>query len=380
VSGSVTLLLMVGGWPHDDVGQVLRGAHQAAARDLLEFFVGTRYVGRAVVATDDADWASTLSDLAVDVDLDIGDGPFRFGPRLATLVERYHSDRILYSGGGAAPLMGSEQWCEVLERLTTANEVVVTNNVHSCDWVGFTQAEYVLSWLAEEAHDNAVAWLLSHEGGVPVASLPPAASTRFDLDTPVDLLIARGHPGIGAHLRAYLDGLSWMSRQLDDVISIMMQEGTSLAIVGRVSSAAWSAIDGATQCWIRVFAEERGMRASGRQARGEVRSLLADYLREIGVDRFFRELAELVDGVLLDNRVILAARGIWPSMADRYHSDLYRWVQVEEPFLRRMTWAASEAPVPIVMGGHSVVSGGLMALAEIVEMGKANGDQRVASP
>ena len=53
-------------------------------------------------------------------------------------------------------------------------------------------------------------------------------------------------------------------------------------------------------------------------------------------------------------------------MADRYHSDLLQWEDVGEPFLRRMTWAAAEAPVPIVMGGHSIVSGGLMALAEIV--------------
>ena len=110
------------------------------------------------------------------------------------------------------------------------------------------------------------------------------------------------------------------------------------------------------------------MRASGRQARGEVRSLLADYLREVGVERFFRELGGMVDGVLLDNRVILAALDIWPSMADRYHSDLLQWGDVEEPFLRRMTWAAAEAPVPIVMGGHSIVSGGLMALAEIVSV------------
>lgn len=111
------------------------------------------------------------------------------------------------------------------------------------------------------------------------------------------------------------------------------------------------------------------MRASGRQGRGEVRSLLADYLDLVGVERFFEALGELANGVLLDNRVILASRGLWPSAMDRFNSDLYRWRQIEEPLLRRLTRAAAEASVPVVMGGHTVVAGGLMALAEAVHPG-----------
>jgi hypothetical protein len=81
-------------------------------------------------------------------------------------------------------------------------------------------------------------------------------------------------------------------------------------------------------------------------------------------------LAELVDGVLLDNRVILAARHLWPSTPDRFNSDLYRGDRVGEPFLRRFTRAAAEARVPVMMGGHAVVSGGLMALVEAFEAGR----------
>jgi len=368
VAHKVTVILMVGGWPHDEMGQVLRRVHQAAARDLLECLLRqSEYVGRVVLATDDAGWAGTLSDLAVEIDLDRGPEPFVFGRRLAVLIEHYDAQRVLYSGGGSAPLMDAEQWGEVLEHLATRDEVVVANNIHSCDWVGFTRAHVLLDIVAQETHDNALAWVLSHEVGFPVETCEPEASTRFDLDTPIDLLIARRHAGVGPHLRSALGALDWTCQQLDDVISILGREGTSLAIAGRVSSAAWDAIDRATQCWIRVFAEERGMRASGRQARGEVRSLLADHLQLVGVDGFFEELAGLVDGVLLDNRVILAARGIWPSTADRYYADLCRWDRVVNPFLRRMTRAASEADVPVVMGGHSIVSGGLMVLAEIVQ-------------
>ncbi len=185
----------------------------------------------------------------------------------------------------------------------------------------------------------------------------------------MDLLIVQRHPAVGPHLRAFLGGLGWETRQLDGVLTEMAREGGSLAVVGRVSSTAWAALERTTRCWVRVFAEERGMRASGRQGRGEVRSLLADYLSLVGVEGFFDELAELAEGVLFDNRVILAARGLWPSTLDRFNSDLYRWDRVEEPFLRRLTRAAAEARVPVVLGGHSVVAGGLMALVETFEMG-----------
>ena len=106
------------------------------------------------------------------------------------------------------------------------------------------------------------------------------------------------------------------------------------------------------------------MRASGRQARGDVRSLLGYHLEAVGLHRFFEELATMGQAIFLDNRVILAHRGLWPSAADRFHSDLRHPEQVSEPFLRALTEAAIAAPVPVIMGGHSLVAGGIYALTE----------------
>jgi hypothetical protein len=55
-----------------------------------------------------------------------------------------------------------------------------------------------------------------------------------------------------------------------------------------------------------------------------------------------------------------------PSRADRFASDLYQVDAIEDPWLRAFTRAAKEAPIPILLGGHNVVSGGLYAIAEIV--------------
>ncbi len=363
----ITLILLVGGWGEGAVEQALSGAHRAAARDLLEQLLSTELIGRAVVATDDPVWGESLADLPVEVDLDSTGSPFHFGRRLAGLIERYDARRVIYSGGASAPLMGISRWREALEPLTQVERCVVTNNVHSCDWVGLTPAIEMTSLLSRQESDNGVAWLLSNDLSLPVHDLPPSAATRFDLDTPTDLFVAHRHPDIGPHLRRYLDELGWKSPRVDSVLAEMAHEGGSLSVIGRVSPQAWARLNRATRCWVRVFAEERGMRASGRQARGEVCSLLADYLDLVGVETFFAELAELANGVLFDNRVILAARGLWPSTLDRFNADLCRWERIEDPFLRRLTRATVEAPVPVVAGGHSVVAGGLMALVEAFE-------------
>jgi hypothetical protein len=370
-----TLLLLTGGWGKSRLEQALQAAHQAAARDLIEVLLNAGLIEQAVVATDDPAWGRTLRDLPVTLDLDPAGIPFHFGRRLVELVQRYDAERVLYAGGGSAPLLQIQQWADVLDRLEHADRLVIANNLHSCDWAAFTPASQAGALIANQTNDNAMAWTLANEGGFPCRTLKPSAGSRFDIDTPVDLLIAKRHPAIGPHLSRYLDDLGWTSAQLDDVLAEMARAGGSLIVAGRASPEGWQALQRATRCWVRVFAEERGMRASGRQGRGEVRSLLGDYLDLIGVRPFFDALARLANGVLLDNRVILASRGLWPSTLDRFNSDLYRWDHVEDPFLRSLTRAAAESPIPVVMGGHTVVAGGLMAAVEALDVGHTSSQE-----
>lgn len=369
----IALFIFVGGWGDSDVELALRRAHQAAARDLVERLLPTGLIGRVVIATDDLAWAHIADGLPVIIEPDRQDEPFHFGRRLARLIEKYAVRRVLYTGGASAPLMSAAHWNEVLNRLAEAERTVITNNIHSCDWIGLTSADEVLELVAGAASDNELAWVLANEGRMRVESMPPCAATRFDLDTPADLLIARYHHNIGPHLRTFLASLDWQCPQVGEILRIMGREGSSLVLIGRVSSAAWGALEQATRCWVRVFAEERGMRASGRQARGEVRSLVSRFLDQVGIEAFFDELAELADGALVDNRVILAAHRVWPPPSDRFNADLGRWELVEEPFLRRLAQAAAGARIPVLLGGHSVVAGGLMALVEVFREQAANG-------
>jgi hypothetical protein len=136
-------------------------------------------------------------------------------------------------------------------------------------------------------------------------------------------------------------------------------------IAGRVGAAARAYLEEHTCCEVTVLAEERGMRASGRAERGEARTILGHFARERGAEAMLRALAANTDLVLLDSRVLFSHLGQWPSNAERYRSDLLQYEGIADPMLRQLTEAAARAPIPVVLGGHSLVSGGLYALVDI---------------
>ena len=108
------------------------------------------------------------------------------------------------------------------------------------------------------------------------------------------------------------------------------------------------------------------MISSGRYANGEVYSILGSIIENQGLDRFMAMLTEQAHAALIDNRVLLAHRGQWPSKRDRFASDLGLVDRVGDPWLRQLTAAAMDAPIPIIMGGHGLLTGDLFAICEII--------------
>jgi CTP:molybdopterin cytidylyltransferase MocA len=361
----VGLIIMVGGGGHKTgVEQELRQARQAAAHDLIEQALTQALFGPIVVLSDQAAWLETLRALPLRLEFSPPERPFHFGQSLAELLERYGLRRCLYLGGGSAPLLTGAALAQVARALLSDAPLMITNNVHSSDWAAFAPVEAILPLVPWLKLDNSLAWVWQERTGYPVRVLPRSTATLVDIDTPFDLLALARHPDTQAHLRAFLDQLDWPSDHLDAAIKVLRREASRVIVAGRVSSWTWRLLEQSTRAWVRVFAEERGMRSSGRQERGEVCSLLNDYLDLVGVEQFFVRLGRLSDAILLDSRVILASRGLWPCDADRFYADLLMDTFIEEPFLRALTSAARSSPVPVVMGGHSLVAGGLAVLLE----------------
>jgi hypothetical protein len=188
----------------------------------------------------------------------------------------------------------------------------------------------------------------------------------MDIDGPNDLAALSLAGAGGPRLRAYLAALCPDTTRLRRASALFTDPNAQVVVAGRASSHVWQYLERETACRVRLFAEERGLEAQGRVANGSARSLLAYHLEAAGTARFFQNLAELGDAAFIDTRVILAHRGAVTSREDRFLSDAGRWREVRDPFLREFTRAAVEAPVPVILGGHSLVSGCLMLLNEFV--------------
>lgn len=256
-----------------------------------------------------------------------------------------------------------------MQRLNEADRLVLTNNRFATDWAAITPAVALHAHAERLPRDNMLGWVLSTEGGLAPEALPASSATRLDIDTPIDLLALRLHPGTKPGLRRYLDGLPLPVARLQAVVGVLARPASQVFIAGRVAPDAWRALNEATRCWLRVLAEERGMVSSGRQERGEVFSLLAAHLEAVGVEPFFADLRSWADAALIDTRVLLAHHQLWPADEDRFASDLGWADQVADPWLRRLTHAAEEAGVPVLLGGHGLVSGALFALADLTPPG-----------
>ncbi len=336
---------------------LLAAAHDTLARAANLF-------DRLIVATPDRDWGESLRDLGVELDIDPPHAPFHFGRRLADLVARLNLDRMVYMGAASAPLLRRDDLAAIAHAAREATSSVIANNIHSTDWAAIVPARAVTGRPDRLHADSALGWVLSREAGLTPRAWPRSPASLLDVDTPLDALIAAQHPAAGDRLRSAVAASGWPRDRIDAARRVMATPDRRLTLIGRVPSWSMGLLEQKTQCWVRVFSEERGMRAAGRLAGGGVRSLVAHYLETVGAQRFFADLADMADAALIDSRVILAARHAWPDDADRFASDLFMPAVIGDPFLRDFTRAAAACPIPVLLGGHSLVSAGLWAMLE----------------
>lgn len=357
------LLIMTGIHPVTEIEQVMAGARLAITQDIIQRAREVPGISQILLSTNAPSLAEWAQGQGVTVELDPPDKVFHFGQHLRHLVAKYRIEHLFYMGGGSGALLSVDEMTDIVSRLQSADKALITNNFYSTDFAAFTPAS-VLERIEPPAIDNDLGWVLAEKGGLPNESLVKRASTQFDVDTPTDLMIMTAHPGVGRHTRAFLDNLQWDTSHIERALNRLVDREAEVLVAGRVSAAVWEYLERETACRVRVFAEERGMRASGRQARGEARSLLGYYYQQVGPLRFFETLAELGQAVFLDSRVLFAHLGVWPPAGDRYNSDLRRPQHITDAVVREFTQAAMSAPVPVVLGGHSLVAGGMYALVE----------------
>jgi len=352
-----------------EVESWVQDARRKSALDLLEQLANHSGINQRILVTPKLDG---LEDAPITHHIRSQPGQIHVGNTLAKIIERYQLEKILYFGGGSAPLLEDSSLEILVAKLSSAKDGLFTNNQFASDWAGITPASIVTKWQDRLPQDNMIGWALSTEARLPIQAMHPSSSTRLDIDTPTDLLTLRLHPRQRPHLRQFLDRLQLDTSLIKKSLTVLATPASQVFIAGRISPGVWSALNKATSSWIRVMSEERGMVSSGRQKRGEVYSLLAEYISQIGIAGFFDTLPEYAQAAFIDTRVLLAHRRSWPLRSDRFLSDLGMADQVKDPWLREFTNAAQKSSIPIILGGHGLLSGDMLAFCEILSQSSVN--------
>ncbi len=292
-------------------------------------------------------------------------------------------DAIGYAGAGSLALVGEGTLDDLLSPI--AGEVVGNNRFSTDAFVVAGDLEAALAALEACPTDNAAVRALE-AGGFAVRDLAAAPWSRFDVDTPLDLALLRlaatlpgGRRPSEAVARflamAQLPGGRGLDvPRLDDLGAVIRDRDAELVVAGRVPASTIAFLETETACRVRAFVEERGMRS----ARGTAvpRSLLATLMERTSPAELIAELAALGDAVVLDTRVLMAARGgsadaaAWPPEEERFASDFGDHARIATPWLAELTRAAAEASVPVLLGGHALVSDGLRLLVGAAWVGR----------
>jgi hypothetical protein len=355
-------------------------AQAAATLDLLTRAASSGAFARAILVTEDQAIATGASTASSELPLHITSpgksiSGFHFGKELREVCQANRLERVVYVGGGSIPL-ASAQTLAQMALAVSGEPCVVANNLYSADVIAFNPTS-ALDRVELPAADNDLAWLLHYRAGLPFAAVPRTLDTQLDLDTPTDLAtlwwssqLSPLKEQVGSHLAALLarvpQELPRLSQDVERAYEVMATRHAEVLVAGRVSSWVWRRLETNLPCQTRVISEERGMRASGREERGEARSLLGLYVDLAGIEGLISALEQVCGAAFLDTRVLSAHRGLKPAPLDRFASDALMPNLIGEPWLKALTEAALWAKIPLVLGGHSLVSGGVWALSERV--------------
>ncbi|MFQ5473294.1 MAG: hypothetical protein ACE5FA_10475, partial [Dehalococcoidia bacterium] len=346
-----TLLVFCGGMGGSPIENAVASARRAATFDTIEI-AQSAGIPTAIVVTDEPQLHTELPDVEIFVD----DGTHHFGRKLNKTLRDHSLRSVVYLGGGSVPLLRAEDFAVITEALEAGK--AVTNNRFSSDLVAWSVDETATDVLAGLDRDNSLARALQ-EFGMDLVELPRSIETVFDIDTPTDLAILSVTGFGGERLRTAVHNIDLDLDPYRCVLPLFIDRHAQITVAGRVGTHSWQYLERETACRIRVFAEERGMEANGRVASGEARSMVGYFLEAAGYTHFFDALSELGDAAIIDTRVLLAHKRIDATRGDRFLSDAGRWSEIEDEYLRDLTLAAIDAPIPVLLGGHSLVSGGL---------------------
>ena len=338
--------------------RIVSKARQAAIRDLVD---GLHAAGadRILLISNDLHVQEGLARCGVERFTPVHRSPFDAGQALQDAVREHRLRGFVYFGSGTGSLLHIDQLRDLVAFAAQEPRAALLNNPFSVDFAAVSGAQHLPDG-ALPPSDNALGFALA-KAGYTCRALPRTLDTQFDIDTPTDacLLAATGRGG--PHLRAGLRELRLPTGSVTAVLHRLVDRAAHVYLLGRVNPRTWAWFESQVACRTSGTIEGRGMRGypTGRG------TLLGGLLGATSPTAFFDRLGQLCSAALIDSRPLLSDDGLLPPAADRFSSDLLQAKQVADPRWAAFTASAAEASVPVLVGGHNLVSGGLYLLGEM---------------
>jgi hypothetical protein len=284
-----------------------------------------------------------------------------FGQRVRDVLGVRAPDGLVLLGSGSIPLATAFDRRTFVAVAAGPPGHALANNRYSADVVAVAGATR-LADLPDVPNDNGLPRWLAEAAGFAVTDLRRRWRLQVDLDTPIDALLAR--PGEAEDVLGDHDVPTAAVRAVFAAVQAASRDPRrELVVAGRASAGSLAWLEQRTNSRTRALVEERGFRTRADGQR-PVRSSLGLLVDRDGPAALGTLLAELGDAAIVDSRVLLAHRfggdecG-WPTAEDRFASDLLLPDRITDAWLRDLTRAALDAPIPIVLGGHTLVGPGL---------------------
>jgi CTP:molybdopterin cytidylyltransferase MocA len=311
-----------------------------------------------------------------------------FGERLAAEMRARPAARggamalesggLIVLGSGSIPLARAADLRRFVEVAAGPGGHALANNRYSADVVAISRAAD-LAELPPLPADNALPRWLEERAGVAVTDLRSRWQLGVDVDTPLDLLLL----ALGGSLAWPATTAPLIGERLAALSDVLRNRRAELLVAGRISATTLRWLESGVACRVRALVEERGLRAASHLAQSGAttgsrppRSILGELLDRDGPESLAHTVATLADAAVIDTRVLLAHRhgadeaaaplpaatqppSAWPSAEDRFASDLLLPATIADPWLRTITESAIASDLPIILGGHTAVNGGL---------------------
>ncbi len=264
---TVALVIFEGGAATSLPEQMLRQVREGIVLDRVAQARRIQALDPIVLVTDREDLARKAEALGAHIYFTQSHS-FHFGLCLQAVIRHYELERVLYMGGGAAPLASPMEIGRIVSLLQRAEALAAANNYHSADVVAFTPAVRALSAPLPPL-DNLLAQALV-EAGLPYRPLPRSLGLNFDVDTPTDLMVLAVHPAVGRATAAALKELELNLEPVRRAAELLLTPQADVLIFGRVGGGKGGGWDLAVWGeWNDVPGHRRGVRPEGGPVRNQ---------------------------------------------------------------------------------------------------------------